>query len=141
MQARNLFAALLGSLLACGCGMLHPGMRLLSLEVYQGDQMLLETSFDVPDSYSKSQIWDASGEQPWYMNPDLPPLQPTKKDPLTVRLEGQIKLQIIHGDWLETEAHLEGLTLIRTPTRDSNPQPGWRLPPAEIARAKQAAGF
>lgn len=141
MQVRTLTAALLASLLACGCSLLMPGQKLLSLEVYQGDEMVLQTTFDVPDSYSESQIWDASGEEPWSMNGELLPLRPTAINPLEARLEGRVELRIIHGTSLQTSATLEGLTLTRCVTRDSDPAPGWRLPPAEIARAKQAAGL
>ena len=141
MQARTPILALLVSLMAYGCSLAMPGQKLLSLEVYQGDELVLQATFDVPDSYSESQIWDASGEEPWSMNRELPPLQPTQEDPSMVRLDGGVELRILHTKNLETSATLDGLTLTRTTTRSSDPEPGWRLPPTEISRAKQAAGL
>ena len=116
---------------------LPQGQKLLTLEVHKTEALVLETHFDAIDTSTKSEIWDASGERPFSTKVAAPVLHPTNTDPLRAELSGPVEIRIFHVDRLEASARLENLTLVRsTPTAKD-----WRLPAAEIQRAKKASGL
>lgn len=123
----TLAAATLGSCLP-------PGQRLCSLEVVRGDAVVLETNFDVSDSKGIAAIWDEAGEVP-FASPVVK-ITPSEQDPTRARLEGEVVVRISHSTVLG-EVKLIDLQLIRSDAFATD----WRLPRAEIQRAKAAAGL
>lgn len=128
-------------LIVCGCAIalvacgIPRGQKLLTLEIHHAQALVLETHFDADDRSTTSEIWDASGERPFSTQVAAPALQPTDADPLRAELSGPVEIRIVHVDNLEASVRLENLTLVRSsPTADD-----WRLPAAEIQRAKKAS--
>jgi len=116
---------------------LPPGQKLLKLEVSQGGEIILATLFDADDSSTASEIWDASGERPFATEVAATSLGQSEASPLKAELTGSVEIKITHTTNLQTSATLTGLTLVRSaPASDD-----WRLPAAEITRAKKAAGL
>src|SRR5512139_1047448 len=57
------FITALIAILLAGCH--PPGMRLLRLEVYQNDQLVLRTTFDAPDHEGPADFWRRTGTEPF----------------------------------------------------------------------------
>ncbi len=67
----------------------------------------------------------------------LIPRSQRRADPLTAEIEGTVQIRILWTDTVESAVTLDGLLLVRgAPDSDD-----WRLPSAEIRRAKAAAGL
>ena len=128
-----LFTALL-AFAAAGC---HPwGMRLLSLEVQHGGEVVYQSSFDVRDDKGTAEIWDEAGENLFADGLSAPEAFTFPED-TRAHLDGTVDVRIAHGDGIISEVSLEGLDLIRS----SEDTTDWRLPREEILRAKAAAGL
>lgn len=122
------------ALTASGC---HPwGMRLLSLEVRKGGEVVYVSAFDVRDDKGTAAIWDEAGENLWTDGLTVPDAF-TFPESTRAHLDGEVNLRITHGDMTLSEVSLEGLDLIRSDDGNSD----WRLPREEILRAKAAAGL
>lgn len=122
------------ALTASGC---HPwGMRLLSLEVRKGGEVVYVSAFDVRDDKGTAAIWDEAGENLWTDGLTVPDAF-TFPESTRAHLDGEVSLRITHGDMTLSEVSLEGLDLIRSDDGNTD----WRLPREEILRAKAAAGL
>lgn len=115
----------------------QPGQKLLKVEITQEGEVVLLTLFDVDDSCTVSEIWDACGERPFATEIAADSLDQGEPRSLETRLTGPVEIRIIHASGIQTSATLTDLTLVRTTLSDND----WRLPPAEIGRAKEAAGL
>ena len=122
------------ALTASGC---HPwGMRLLSLEVRKGGEVVYESAFDVRDGKGPAAIWDEAGENLWTDGLAVPDAF-TFPESTRAHLDGEVNLRITHGNQIVSEVSLEGIDLIRSDDSTT----GWHLPREEILRAKAAAGL
>ena len=122
------------ALTASGC---HPwGMRLLSLEVRKGGEVVYVSAFDVRDDKGTAAIWDEAGENLWTDGLTVPDAF-TFPESTRAHLDGEVSLRITHGDMTLSEVSLKGLDLIRSDDGNTD----WRLPREEILRAKAAAGL
>ncbi len=124
--------ALSGFLASCG---LPPGMKLLHMRVHHGGECVLETNFDVPDSSTVSEIWDAAGQKPFNTRTAAKSLGTNKANPLEAKLTGPVEIRISHPASDEISAKLTNLTLQRS-SADSD---DWHLPAREVKRAKKGA--
>jgi hypothetical protein len=129
----SLAAALLSLAGACA----FPGQKLLVMTIRRGPEVILTTQFDVVDSSSLRDIWDAAGEVPVSSEANPALLVPTPSDALAVALVGVIDIQIRHVRHLQDEVAIDGLTVVRSGPTSSD----WRLPPGEIERVKKLAGL
>jgi hypothetical protein len=126
--------ALVGSLIG-GCAPV--GMRLLHMEVYQNDQLVLRTIFDAPDREGLADIWRRAGAEPFASEDQVARVKADEDNPLRAMLAGPVRIKILHVDRLMTSATLTNLVLLRS-------APGslkWYLTPEEVQRAKHAAGL
>ncbi len=122
--------AMSGLLASCS---LPPGMKLLYLQVYHGEECVLETYFDVPDTSTLSEIWDAAGQKPFSTQSAAESLGANKANPIEAKLTGPVEVRISHPASDEIRAKLTNLTLRRS-SRDSD---DWHLPAREVSRAKK----
>ena len=120
------------SALLTSCG-LPPGMKLLHLRVYHGGECVLETNFDVPDTSTVSEIWDAAGQKPFSTQTAAESLGANKANPLEAKLAGPVEIRISHPASDEISAKLTNLTLRRS-TKDSD---DWHLSGNGVSRAKK----
>ncbi len=120
------------SVLLTGCS--FPGRRLLNMEVYQDNQLVLKTTFDVPDSEPPSEFWEYASEEPFSVDSTLPELPTGSTAALECTLTGLIEIKILHGDQLMTSAKFESVRLVR-----KSPDGGWHLP-AEAAQTARQSG-
>ena len=130
-QALTLLA-MSGLLASCG---LPPGMKFLHMRVHHGGECVLETNFDVPDSSTVSEIWDAAGRKPFSTQTAAKALGSNKANPLEAKLTGPVEIRISHPASDEIRAKLTNLTLQRS-SKDSD---DWHLPAQEVKRAKKGA--
>ncbi len=129
-----LVSAFIAAVIA-GCS--FPGMKLLRMEVYQGDELVLRTLFDAPDSEGPAYLWQRAGEEPFASEEEVAQVESDADDPLRATITGTVRVRILHVDNVQTSAALTGLTLVR----DSSESSKWYLPESEVQRAKQAAGL
>lgn len=122
--------AMSGLLASCG---LPPGMKLLHLRVYHGGECVLETDFDVPDTSTVSEIWDAAGRKPFSTQSAAESLGENKANPLEAKLTGPVEIRISHPASDEINAKLTNLTLRRS-SKDSD---DWHLSGNGVSRAKK----
>ena len=120
------------SALLASCG-LPPGMKLLQLRVHHGGECVLETNFDVPDTSTVSEIWDAAGRKPFSTQTAAESLGANKANPLEAKLTGPVEIRISHPASDEISAKLTNLTLRRS-TKDSD---DWHLSGNGVSRAKK----
>ena len=132
IQWRRTLALVAMSGLLASCG-LPPGLKLLHLRVYHGGECVLETDFDVPDTSTVSQIWDAAGQKPFSTQTAAESLGANKASPLKVKLNGPVEIRISHPASDEISVKLMDLTLQRS-SRDSD---DWHLSADEVNRAKK----
>jgi hypothetical protein len=131
-QHTLVLVAMSGLLASCG---LPPGMKLLHLRVYHGGECVLETDFDVPDTSTVGEIWDAAGRKPLGTQTVAESLGENKANPLEAKLTGPVEIRISHPASDEISAKLTNLTLQRS-SADSD---DWHLPAEEVNRAKKGA--
>ena len=122
--------AMSGFLASCG---LPPGMKLLHLRVYHGGECVLETDFDVRDTSTVSEIWEAAGRKPFSTQAAAESLGSNRANPLEAELTGPVEIRISHPASDEISAKLTNLTLQRS-SADSD---DWHLPAQEVKRAKK----
>ncbi|MEE3180982.1 MAG: hypothetical protein VX288_03665 [Planctomycetota bacterium] len=122
--------ALSGLLASCG---LPPGMKLLHMRVHHGGECVLETNFDVPDSSTVSEIWEAAGRKPFSTQTAAESLGSNRANPLEAELTGPVEIRISHPASDQISAKLTNLTLQRS-SADSD---DWHLPAQEVKRAKK----
>ena len=122
--------AMSGLLASCA---LPPGMKLLHLRVYHGGECVLETDFDVPDTSTVSEIWDAAGQKPFSTRTAAESLGTNKANPLEAKLTGPVEIRISHPASDEISAKLTNLTL-RRGSKDSD---DWHLSGNGVSRAKK----
>jgi len=122
--------AMSGLLASCA---LPPGMKLLHLRVYHGGECVLETDFDVPDTSTVSEIWDAAGQKPFSTQSAAESLGANKANPLEAKLTGLVEIRISHPASDEISAKLTNLTLRRS-SKDSD---DWHLSGNGVSRAKK----
>ena len=122
--------AMCGLLASCG---LPPGMKLLHLRVYHGGECVLETDFDVQDTSTVSEIWDAAGQKPFSTQTAAKSLGANKANPLEAKLTGPVEIRISHPASDEISAKLTNLTLRRS-SKDSD---DWHLAGNGVSRAKK----
>jgi len=110
---------------------------LLTLEVQHAGDVVLTTLFDAPDGSTTSELWDAAGRAPFATQSMSTSLSAARADLLEVELTGPAEIRITHKLRGATTAALADLRLYRSsPGTD-----GWHLAPAEVGRAKKAAGL
>ena len=124
--------AMSGLLASCA---LPPGMKLLHLRVYHGGERVLETDFDVRDTSTVSEIWDAAGQKPFSTRTAAESLGANKVNPLEAKLTGIAEIRISHPASDEISVKLTNLALRRS-SADSD---DWHLPAQEVKRAKKGA--
>jgi hypothetical protein len=129
---RHTLALLAMSGLLASCG-LPPGMKLLYLQVYHGGECVLETYFDVPDTSTVSEIWDAAGQKPFSTRTAAESLGANKANPIEAKLTGPVEIRISHPASNEISAKLTNLTLRRS-SKDSD---DWHLSGKGVSRAKK----
>ena len=122
------------SALLASCS-LPPGMKLLQLRVHHGGECVLETNFDVPDTSTVSEIWDAAGRKPFSTRTAADSLGADKANPLEAKLTGPVEIRISHPASDEISAKLTNLTLQRSSVDSDD----WHLPAQEVKRAKKGA--
>jgi hypothetical protein len=125
----------LSAILMAGCTQV--GMRLLRMEVYQDDQLVLRTTFDAPDREGPTDFWRRAGAEPFASDEEVARVKIDEDNPLRASLAGPVRIRIVHVDRLMTSASLTNLVLLRN-TRESL---RWYLAPEEVQRAKRAAGL
>ena len=132
IQCRRILAlvAMCGLLASCG---LPPGMKLLHLRVYHGGECVLETDFDVRDTSTVSEIWDAAGQKHFNTRTAAESLGANKANPLETKLSGPVEIRISHPASDEISAKLTNLTLLRS-SKDSD---DWHLSGKGVSRAKK----
>ncbi len=122
------------ALTASGC---HPwGMRLLSLEVRKGGEVVYVSAFDVRDDKGAAAIWDEAGENLFTDGLAVPDAF-TFPESTRAHLDGEVNVRIAHGSQIISDVSLEGIDLIRSDDSATD----WHLPREEILRAKAAAGL
>ena len=129
--------AMSGLLASCG---LPPGMKLLHMRVHHGGECVLETNFDVPDSSTVSEIWDAAGRCPFSVVSeleDLPKSEGPEGGRTLVELDDSVAISITWTGELQAQSMLEGATVEMC----SACCPGWHLSAETVRRAKEAAGL
>ena len=122
--------AMSGLLASCG---LPPGMKLLQLRVHHGGECVLETNFDVPDTSTVSELWDAAGQKPFSTQSAAESLGANKAYPIEAKLTGPVEIRISHPASDEISAKLTNLTLRRS-SKDSD---DWHLSGKGVSRAKK----
>jgi hypothetical protein len=132
---RTMLAITLAGSLIAGCRPL--GMRLLHMEVYQNDQLVLRTLFNAPDHEGPSDFWRRTGVEPFASEDKVARVKADEHNPLHATLTGSVRIKIMHLDRLMTSASLTNLLLLRSGTESLN----WYLAPEEVQRAKRAAGL
>lgn len=128
----SLTLALMPLLLLAGCS--FPGRKVLTMEVYQNDQLVLRTLFDAPDSESPAQWWRRAGQEPSRSEEEVLRVNPDPGDPLRATLKGAIRIQILRTTNLQTTASLTDLELVRRAVETSK----WFLPESEVERVVRA---
>ena len=113
IQWKQALTLLVMSGLLASCG-LPPGMKLLHMRVHHGGECVLETNFDVPDSSTVSEIWDAAGRKPFSTQTAAKALGSNKANPLEAKLTGPVEIRISHPASDEISAKLTNLTLRRS---------------------------
>jgi hypothetical protein len=126
--------ALVGA--GCSSGM-PPGMKLLRMEVYQEERLILRTTFDAPDHKEVADFWRRAGERPFASDREFDRVNFTENTPLRAVIQGHVRIRILHVKHVLTSATLENLKLVRETQEDSL----WYLPEDEVERVKQAAGL
>ncbi len=122
-------------ILFSGCA--NPGMRLLRMEVYQNERLMLRTMFDAPDREGPADFWRRAGAEPFASEDIGLRVKPDADDPLRANLTGSVQIKIVHVDKVMTSATLTNLVLQRTTPAGLQ----WYLPPEEVQRATQATGL
>ena len=122
--------AMSGLLASCG---LPPGMKLLQLRVHHGGECVLETNFDVPDTSTVSELWDAAGQKPFSTQSAAESLGANKAYPIEAKLTGPVEIRISHPASDEISAKLTNLTLRRS-SKDSD---DWHLSGKGVSRTKK----
>jgi hypothetical protein len=113
------------------------GMRLLRMEIYHNDQLVLRTIFDAPDREGAPDFWRRAGAEPFASEEEVARVKSDEDNPLRASLAGPVRIRILHVDRLMSVASLTNLVLLRN-TRDSLK---WYLAPEEVQRTKRAAGL
>ena len=124
--------ALMPLILFTACS--FPGRKLLKMEVYQNDQLVLRTVFDAPDSEPPAKLWRRAGQEPSHSEEEVLHVQPDPGDPLHATLKGTIHIKILHTTNPQTMASLTDLKLVRRAADTSK----WFLPESEVERAARA---
>jgi hypothetical protein len=132
---RSILIIAMAAILSTGC--VPAGMRLLRMEVYQSDVLVLRTTFDAPDREKPADFWRRTGEEPFASDEEVARVKANEDNPLRARLTGPVRIRILHVDRLMTSASLTDLELVRSTPESLR----WYLPEKEVQRAKQAAGF
>ncbi len=112
-----------------------PGVKLLTMEVYQNETLVLKTTFDAPDKYREAQLWRHAGAAPFAVDESRPPLSAVSDDPLRAKLSGPVTVRIVHVESVETSVSVDNLELIR----DAEEEQRWYLPKNEVERLKRAS--
>jgi hypothetical protein len=134
-RLRWILPAALAAMLIAGC--VPAGMRLLRMEVYQDDQLVLRTTFDAPDREGPADFWRRAGAEPFASDEKIARVKADEDNPLRASLIGPVRIRILHVDRIMTSASITNSVLLRK-TRESL---GWYLAPVEVQRAKRAAGL
>ena len=124
---RNLILVLALCLTACG----PSGRKVLDMEVESSQGVVLETSFDVADTASTAEMWDAAGKAPF--STKSASLTAQEDDPLRAVLEGPVEVRISWVAEVETTVRVEGLVLVRSDASKDD----WHLSADEVRRAKE----
>ncbi len=132
IHSKQVLALVAVSVLLASCG-LPPGMKLLQLRVQHGGECVLETNFDVPDTSTVSELWDAAGQKPFSTQSAAESLGANKAYPIEAKLTGPVEIRISHPASDEISAKLTNLTLRRS-SRDSD---DWHLSGKGVSRAKK----
>lgn len=122
-------------LLLMGCA--FPGQRVLHLEVYQGEQLVLRTMFSAPDREGAADFWRRAGLEPFAVEHEGERVRADEANPLRATISGAVRIRIVHGDRLMTSASLTNLVLQREAAEGRK----WHLAPEEVARARRVAGL
>ncbi len=111
------------------------GRRLLQMEVYLEDTLVLRTIFDAPDREGSAYFWRRAGEEPFAS--EVVQVRADELSPLRATLTGPVRIKIMHVHRLMTNASLTNLVLLRSTSEAQK----WHLSPGEVQRAKRAAGL
>lgn len=134
-RAKTILATLLAGGLLAGCD--FPGQRLLHLEVYQTDQLMLRTTFAAPDRERPADFWRRAGAEPFASDEQVARVKPDDGNPLRATLTGLVRIKILHLDRLMTSVSLTNVVLLRSTPASFR----WYLAPEEVQRAKRVAGL
>ncbi len=123
---------LLVFLAACGSSIFPmPGIRLLTVEYRQGEEVVLTTYYEDPDARRAADVWDYLATTPVMAGDAAETLAQSTE--LSTDLKGDIVISISHGSGptlRETKA--AGLTLVR----DSADDHRWHLREADHDRLR-----
>lgn len=113
------------------------GMRLLHMEVYQKDQLVLRTFFSVRFRASPADIWQRAGAEPFESEAQVARVKADEDNPLRATLTGPVRINITHREQLVTSTSLTNLVLLRSGPESLK----WYLAPKEVERTTRAAGL
>lgn len=123
----------LTAVLTAGCDL--PGQKVLHMEIYQSEQLVLRTMFGAPDREGTADFWRRAGMEPFAADAEVARVKADEDNPLRATFTGPVRINIMHVGRPITSASLTNLVLLRS-------TPGslkWYLAPEEIQRAMQAA--
>lgn len=123
----------LTAILITGCA--FPGQRVLHLEIYKGEQLVLRTMFSAPDYEGAAEFWLRAGTEPLASEAELALVKADEGHPLRATLTGSVRIKIMHVDRLMTSASLTNLMLLRSAPESLK----WYLAPEGIQLAMRAA--
>jgi hypothetical protein len=135
MQRLPCWLAVLAAIGIAGCA--FPGQRVLHLEIYQGEQLVLRTMFSAPDREGPRDFWRRAAAEPFAAEDPVARVQADEGHPLRATLTGPVRLEIRHVDRPLTGVSLTNLVL----RRSTSASPKWHLAPEETERARRAAGL
>lgn len=114
-----------------------PGMRLLTMEIYVDDKLVLSNQFDAPDNESAQKFWNRASRPAFSTQEDKLGVEASSEDPLRAELTGSIVVKIFHGANEMTTASLDRLILMR----EKQDTPFWYIAPGEVKRIQAIAQY
>ncbi len=118
-------------------GCLPGEMKLLPMEIYQNEQLVLRTPLDAPDREGPADFWRRAGKEPFASESEVARVVTDEDNLLCTTVTGRVQIKTVHADRLMTSAALTNVVLVRS-AHDSLK---WYLPPEEVQRASLAAGM
>lgn len=122
-------------LMVSGCA--FPGSRLLRMEIYQDDRLVLLSTFGAPDYERPEDFWRRAGAEPFSVDETVLKVKADGEHALHAHLSGMVRIKILHDGRRMTDVQLKDLDLTRSAAGSSR----WYMTAAEVQRALRAAGL